>query len=212
METIAQQITTVLNKTFSGYIKAISEKYPNVPEDELHKIMMEILPGYKVNSFFSKKKEKKCKLDECKEMCIKGSLYCQAHKGGMKRKKTDEEKKEAAEKRKNKKTSKKKEKETKEDKEKEVEEQNIEFNENEEEEDNEEEYVGQEEDLEEKEKEKEREKEKEERKEKEREKKVEKEKSKDSERKKAPPKKKKTNTKAPRTAYDESDVEPGEEL
>ena len=200
MEIIAQQITSVLNKTFSGYIKAISEKYPNIPEEELNKIMTEILPGYKISSFFSKKKEKKCKLEECNELCVKASLYCQAHKGGVKRKKTDDEKKEA---KKNKKETKKnkKEKEKKEEELKEIE-------------DNEEEEVVEEESKEKevvKEKEKEviKEKEKEVVKEKEKEEEL---KDKKADKKRAPPKKKKTNTKVPRTAYGESDVEPECEL
>lgn len=90
METIGQTIVKVLNKTFAGYIKSVSEKY-KIPVDELNNLMLEILPTYKVTAFFSKKTtQKKCKNEKCEEMCIKGSRYCQEHKGGGRKKKSSE--------------------------------------------------------------------------------------------------------------------------
>ena len=88
MESLGQSIVSTLNRVFSEYVKAVSEKY-KLNNDELNQLLTDMLPGYKVNAITARKKAapKKCKNEECNEMALKGGQYCAEHKGGKKAKK-----------------------------------------------------------------------------------------------------------------------------
>ncbi len=88
MENIGEQIINSFNKIITNYIKLVHEKY-DINEEELQTIMSEMLPGYRITTSIIKKKPPKvCKVEDCEEFCHKTSVYCEKHKGGLKKKKT----------------------------------------------------------------------------------------------------------------------------